>query len=203
MIHIESYIDGCCKKNPGIGGWGWISYYKFNNDAKLIHLDWGGESKTTNQRMELKAFLKLLKFCDPNKNKILCITTDSEYVLRGVVNLNGKKEYQKIEKTIQGNLGKKTKVKSKTEYFEGYWNHELPNYDLWYKVHQQLIKHFEGGTIIKIKWTKGHMKIKDCKTDDMLRDRKGNDIADKLSNLYPKGIHLLGSKDFPQIDLDI
>lgn len=71
------YTDGCCKGNPGYGGWGAILKYRFK--TKEI---FGGESNTTNNRMELLATIKaltLLKFsCEVD------LYTDSKYVQKGV-----------------------------------------------------------------------------------------------------------------------
>ena len=44
---VTIYTDGACKGNPGPGGWGaWLS--AGGHEKEL----WGGESLTTNNRME-------------------------------------------------------------------------------------------------------------------------------------------------------
>ena len=45
---ITLYVDGACKGNPGLGGWG---AYIISQDAE--HKLFGGEAETTNNRMEL------------------------------------------------------------------------------------------------------------------------------------------------------
>ena len=76
LIYI--YTDGCCKGNPGPGGWGAILIY--NNNRKEIY---GGEENTTNNRMELTAVIKALELIK-NPNIPILITTDSQYVKNGV-----------------------------------------------------------------------------------------------------------------------
>ena len=49
---IEVFTDGACSGNPGSGGWAWAV-------APGGHpQDSGGEPRTTNQRMELRAVLE-------------------------------------------------------------------------------------------------------------------------------------------------
>jgi len=73
-----AYTDGACKGNPGAGGWG----------AHLIFSDgraqdiYGGDSDTTNNRMELMGAIQALKH-SPRELK-LEIWTDSSYVKNGI-----------------------------------------------------------------------------------------------------------------------
>lgn len=76
LVYI--YTDGCCKGNPGPGGWGAILIY--NNNRKEIY---GGEENTTNNRMELTAVIKALELIKTPNASIL-ITTDSQYVKNGI-----------------------------------------------------------------------------------------------------------------------
>ena len=73
---VELFTDGACRGNPGKGGWGVLLRYG-NAEKKMC----GGESLTTNNRMELTAVIKgleaLTKACKVK------ITTDSKYVLTG------------------------------------------------------------------------------------------------------------------------
>src|SRR5437867_4270646 len=74
---VEIFTDGACRGNPGPGGWGALLRY----DQREKHLK-GSEPHTTNNRMELMAAImalaELKKPCD------IVITTDSEYVRRGI-----------------------------------------------------------------------------------------------------------------------
>ncbi len=74
---ITLYVDGACRGNPGLGGWG---AYIITQTQK--HELCGGEHDTTNNRMELTAAIEGIKFCDPQDK--LIIWTDSTYVKRGI-----------------------------------------------------------------------------------------------------------------------
>lgn len=74
---ITLYVDGACRGNPGLGGWG----------AYIIHDDtkqkiYGGELNTTNNRMELTAAIEGIRACPPDAH--LIIWTDSNYVKQGI-----------------------------------------------------------------------------------------------------------------------
>ena len=77
MSEITLYVDGACRGNPGLGGWG---AYIITEDAE--HKLCGGEPDTTNNRMELTAAIEGIKFC-PHESKLI-IWTDSNYVKRGI-----------------------------------------------------------------------------------------------------------------------
>ncbi len=55
MKKVEIYTDGACRENPGPGGWGAILCY--NGVEKELS---GGESETTNNRMELLGAISAL-----------------------------------------------------------------------------------------------------------------------------------------------
>ena len=74
---VEIFTDGACRGNPGPGGWGAILRYK-GNEKKLS----GAETSTTNNRMELTAVISALT--QLKENCIIELTTDSEYVKKGV-----------------------------------------------------------------------------------------------------------------------
>lgn len=77
MSQITLYVDGACRGNPGLGGWGAYVITE-NGEHKLF----GGEPNTTNNRMELSAAIEGIAFC-PIDAKIV-IWTDSIYVKRGI-----------------------------------------------------------------------------------------------------------------------
>lgn len=56
MKEVQLYTDGACRGNPGRGGWGAILVYGKYEKALS-----GGESMTTNNRMELTAAIEGLK----------------------------------------------------------------------------------------------------------------------------------------------
>ena len=74
---MELFTDGACRGNPGRGGWGAV--LRFRGREREIH---GGARQTTNNRMELTAVIMALK--ELKKPCRVRITTDSQYVLKGV-----------------------------------------------------------------------------------------------------------------------
>ncbi len=77
MTTIDIYTDGACKGNPGPGGWG--AYLKSGDHEKDI---FGGDSQTTNNRMELMAVIEALKTLK-NRSQIR-LFIDSQYVKNGI-----------------------------------------------------------------------------------------------------------------------
>ncbi len=74
---IQIYTDGACRGNPGPGGWG--ALLKFGRKEKQLY---GGESLTTNNRMELRAVIEALSALKRPCN--VSVTSDSTYVLKGI-----------------------------------------------------------------------------------------------------------------------
>lgn len=80
MINI--YTDGACKGNPGPGGWG-VAFYR---DGKLVYELYSGESETTNNRMEMQAFISALAHIEDNgllDEDAIILHSDSKYVIKG------------------------------------------------------------------------------------------------------------------------
>ena len=76
-IRVEIFTDGACSGNPGAGGWGAVLRWR-DTERELK----GGESETTNNRMELMAAIKALESLDrPVK---VDLYTDSTYVQKGI-----------------------------------------------------------------------------------------------------------------------
>lgn len=123
MNDVTIYTDGACSGNPGPGGWAAI--LTAGERYKEIS---GGESATTNNRMELMAVIEALsalkKVCD------VTLYTDSQY----------------IEKAINENWLRSWKAKG--------WKRkggELKNVELWQKLDELLNVHS-----VTFKWVKGH-----------------------------------------------
>ena len=74
MKHVDIYTDGSCRFNPGPGGWGAILQY--NGHEKELS---GGESNTTNNRMELTAVIRGLQAL--KEPCIVELYSDSKYVI--------------------------------------------------------------------------------------------------------------------------
>ena len=74
MKTVTLYTDGACSGNPGPGGWGAI--LEFNGHEKELS---GGESSTTNNRMELTAVIEGLSAL--KEPCIVELYSDSKYVI--------------------------------------------------------------------------------------------------------------------------
>ena len=82
MSKITVYTDGGCTGNPVPGGWAAVLLYN-ENEVRLS----GGDSSTTNNRMELTAVIKALTHINENgelRDKPVEIYTDSQYVKNGL-----------------------------------------------------------------------------------------------------------------------
>lgn len=75
---VQLFTDGACSGNPGPGGWAYI--LKHPASGKVVEAS-GGESDTTNNRMELQALISGLEAL--KKSSEVEVVTDSEYVARG------------------------------------------------------------------------------------------------------------------------
>ena len=126
-MKYKIYTDGACSGNPGKGGWAAIILDKKNQ----LNIS-GGESKTTNNRMELMAAIMALKKIK-NRSEIT-IYTDSRYVKDGIT------EWIKKWKLNNWKSSNKKPVKNK---------------DLWVKLDNSCQKHK-----ITWKWVKAHAGTK-------------------------------------------
>ena len=79
MKNITLYTDGACSGNPGAGGWACVLI--FNDNKKEMS---GGESLTTNNKMELMAVINGLKALKEPCN--VEIFSDSAYVVNAFLN---------------------------------------------------------------------------------------------------------------------
>lgn len=73
------FADGACTGNPGPGGWGVIVAC---NDGEVVELG-GHDPETTNNRMELTAVGKALRYLEGTPGRV-DIFTDSAYVINGI-----------------------------------------------------------------------------------------------------------------------
>ncbi len=74
---VAIFTDGACKGNPGPGGWG--ALLRMGGTEKELS---GGETLTTNNRMELTAAIKGLEAL--KRPCRVTLTTDSRYVMDGL-----------------------------------------------------------------------------------------------------------------------
>lgn len=124
MKHVDIYTDGACKCNPGPGGWGAVLVYG-GREKELS----GGESQTTNNRMELLAAINALEALkEPCE---VTLTSDSKYMVdsieKGWVYSWKAKGWKKADKS------------------------PALNPDLWERLLLLLEKHD-----VKLVWVKGH-----------------------------------------------
>lgn len=119
---VVIHTDGACNPNPGPGGWAAI--IEIGGQEKVIS---GGESYTTNNRMELMAALHALK--KQKSNSHIIINTDSEYLHKGVT------------EWLPGWKSRNWKRRGGA----------LANIDLWQELDLELSRH-----TVQWKWVKGH-----------------------------------------------
>ena len=123
MKAVIAYTDGACRGNPGPGGWG-VSLQYGAHQKELC----GGESPTTNNRMELMAAISALESL--RETCVVTLYTDSKYVLQGLTEwLPGWKK-----------RGWKTADKK-----------PVKNQDLWERLDAAAARHQ-----VDWKWVKGH-----------------------------------------------
>ncbi len=123
MNKVTIYTDGACRGNPGPGGWGVLLLY--GDHVKVLY---GGETDTTNNRMELVATIEALQAL--KKNCTVNLYTDSTYVKNGI------QQWMKKWKTNNWKTAGKKPVK---------------NRDLWEVLDQQVKSHS-----VTWHWVKGH-----------------------------------------------
>ena len=124
MKKIEIFTDGACSGNPGPGGYGTI--LRFNDITKELY---GGDPKTTNNRMEMTAVIKGLQALkEPCE---VTLYSDSKYVIDA------------ITKGWAAGWKKRGWVKADKK--------PALNSDLWEIVLQLLEKHK-----VEFIWVKGH-----------------------------------------------
>jgi ribonuclease HI len=146
---VVIYADGACKGNPGPGGWGAV--LRFHDAAKgAIHEKelFGGESETTNNRMELTAAIRALEALKRPCNVVL--HTDSRYLLQGITEwIAGWKKRGWLNAAKQ----------------------PVKNVDLWQALEAAAAPHE-----VTWKWVRGHAGDVDNERADALANRGVNSI---------------------------
>lgn len=135
---VELFTDGACLGNPGPGGWGALLRCG-SRERELC----GGESLTTNNRMELMAAIAGLEALKRPCEVVL--TTDSQYVKKGV------EEWMAKWCTNGWRTSDRKPVK---------------NQDLWERMSAAL-----AGHRVTWKWVKGHAgHLENERVDVLARD---------------------------------
>lgn len=138
MKQVEIYTDGACRGNPGPGGWG--ALLRFGDAEKEM---FGGQTDTTNNRMELMAAIEALKSLKESCQVEL--TTDSQYVRKGIT------EWMNNWKRNGWKTASKSPVK---------------NADLWRELDTLVAQHR-----VNWHWVKGHNGHRENEIADQLANR--------------------------------
>ena len=132
---VTIHTDGACSGNPGPGGWGAI--LQWGDKSREMK---GGESHTTNNRMELMAAIMALEALSEPCEVVL--HTDSQYVRQGIT--------EWINNWVR--RGWKTAA-----------GDPVKNRDLWERLHTAAQRHR-----MEWKWVKGHSGDPDNERVDVL-----------------------------------
>lgn len=135
---VEIYTDGACSGNPGPGGWG--ALLRSGDREKELY---GGDPRTTNNRMELIAVIEALSAL--KRPLYVRVYTDSQYVHKGI------SEWIEAWKRRGWRTADKRPVK---------------NVDLW-----QALDRLAAGHRIEWHWVKGHAGHVDNEKADRLARR--------------------------------
>lgn len=120
---VEAFTDGACLGNPGPGGWGVLLRWR-GAERELS----GGETDTTNNRMELMAAIQALEAL--TRPVAVRVHTDSRYVRDGIT---------EWIRTWKRNGWKTSRRKS------------VKNDDLWRRLDEALQRHR-----VEWRWVRGH-----------------------------------------------
>ena len=141
---VSIWTDGACLGNPGPGGWG--ALLRWNATERELS---GGESNTTNNRMELLAAIEALEALKRPCEVVL--TTDSQYVRKGITEwmANWKRN------------GWKTSARK-----------PVKNADLWRRLDQAA-----GVHRVQWHWVKGHSGHPENERADQLASRAARELV--------------------------
>lgn len=123
MKTVTIHTDGACRGNPGPGGWGALLEYQGQTRALK-----GGETATTNNRMEMLAAIRALQALQ--QPCIVHLYTDSTYLRKGIT------EWLPNWKRRNWRTAGKKPVK---------------NADLWQQLEAEAARHQ-----VDWRWVKGH-----------------------------------------------
>jgi ribonuclease HI len=134
---VDIYTDGGCVPNPGVGGWAAVL---LSGDRRREIS--GGDSNTTNNRMELTAAIEGLSALRTSCNVVL--HTDSEYLRKGIT--------EWLPKWRRN--GWKTRTGP------------VKNADLWERLSEEVERHE-----VHWKWVKGHSGVEENEhCDELVRE---------------------------------
>lgn len=118
MKSIEIYTDGSCLNNPGFGGWAYILRFK-----EYEKENFGSESNTTNNRMELRAIIEALKALkEPCE---ISLFTDSNLMVQSI--------NEWLENWVKNGFKRKKNIDLWQEYLSLAKKHKIKAF--WIKAH--------------------------------------------------------------------
>ncbi|HHM06464.1 MAG TPA: ribonuclease HI [Gammaproteobacteria bacterium] len=145
MKSVEIFTDGACRGNPGPGGWGAV--LRCGDTEKELY---GGETDTTNNRMELMAAIAALEAL--KRPCRVALTTDSQYVKKGIT------EWMPVWKRRNWQTASKKPVKNK---------------ELWQRLDAAAARHE-----IDWHWVKGHAGHPENERADALANRAIDELRE-------------------------
>lgn len=160
MKHVIAYTDGSCHKNPGPGGWAFVLLYTDSAGVEHKLERAQGYTRTTNNRMELRAATQALRALHEPCHVELHI--DSQYVMQGFT--------KGWVKTWQAN-GWKTAAKK-----------PVKNVDLWQELWRETLRHD-----ISWVWVKGHVGIEYNEHCDELANAAASDSESHVEDVGFEG----------------
>lgn len=147
---IQIYADGSSTGKVGEGGWGFVA---LDQDEKVIHSGSGGDTITTNNRMELLGVIEGLIWAQKAySNQPVKVFSDSQYVVKGITEW-----YPKWEIKMQ--KGK-----------------QIKNQDLWIML-KSLVDLF---TDLEFQWVRGHSNIEYNEICDKLAKAAKQEQKEKI-----------------------
>ena len=135
---VVIHSDGACRGNPGPGGWGATIQY-----STIRREIFGGETATTNNRMELTAVIRALEAL--TRHSRVRVYTDSQYVQKGI------SEWIRAWKRRDWKTADRKPVK---------------NVDLWRRLDELNASHE-----VEWRWVKGHAGHPENERADVLANK--------------------------------
>lgn len=134
---VDIFTDGACSGNPGPGGWGAI-LRSGSNEREIS----GGETRTTNNRMEIMAAIRALEAL--KTPAAATIHTDSRYLMDGIT---------------------KWLPRWKAKGWRTADNKPVKNVELWIELEKAV-----SGHEVSWRWVKGHSDhVENARADALAR----------------------------------
>jgi ribonuclease HI len=154
----QIWADGACWQESGGGVGGWGALINENGEERTIY---GGDSSTTNNKMEMLACIKALK--DLKEASIVTIFTDSKYLINGITMwILGWKKNNWITKT----------------------NQPVKNRELWQELDYLCNIHN-----VKWKWVRGHSGNRGNEIADSLAVKGKEEEKERLKKLISEKLN--------------